>query len=475
MSCRTPSPPASPCAATTIELVGRSARGAVAHGAVLRYHQAGRGRRRADARVRAPRHRPLAHGRSSAPQALREDILLTYRGRAIRPKTAGQKRYVDAIREHTITFGIGPAGTGQDLPRHGHGRCRAQAQGGRPHHPRPAPWWRPARASGFLPGTPHREGRSLHPPALRRPVRHDRHGDARTQLIESGVIEIAPLAFMRGRTLNDSFIILDEAQNTTPEQMKMFLTRLGFGSKMVVTGDVTQLDLPRGVSGLKGVRGDPRGHRRYRVLRFHRQGRGAPFARGRHRVGLRPRQAERHEVTMDVQIDYRLPQGRPRERCRSHEPGPVRARRARTSPFNTEVSHQLRHRRGDRRAQRARTATRRARPTCCPSSATALDDDLSAMTLARGPRLRARRRGHRPRRGQPPDARVRHHVRGGDQLAARRTACSTCAATTASKTTRPRSWRTREAEILEPVGRRWARGVADAMCAATPSACAAEH
>ena len=76
-----------------------------------------------------------------------------------------------------------------------------------------------------------------------------------TQLIESGVIEIAPLAFMRGRTLNDSFIILDEAQNTTPEQMKMFLTRLGFGSKMVVTGDVTQLDLPRGISGLKGVRG----------------------------------------------------------------------------------------------------------------------------------------------------------------------------------------------------------------------------
>ena len=91
----------------------------------------------------------------------------------------------------------------------------------------------------------------------------------------SGVIEIAPLAFMRGRTLNDSFIILDEAQNTTPEQMKMFLTRLGFGSKMVVTGDVTQRDLPRGVSGLKARAPHPRGHRRHRVLRLHRQRRAS--------------------------------------------------------------------------------------------------------------------------------------------------------------------------------------------------------
>ena len=187
-----------------------------------------------------------------SPQTLREDILLTYRGRAIRPKTAGQKRYVDAVREHTVTFGIGPAGTGKTY----HAMAMAVAALKRKEVGRiilTRPVVEAGESLGFLPGT---LAEKVDP--YIRPL-YDALFDMTdmeraNQLIDSGVIEIAPLAFMRGRTLNDSFIILDEAQNTTPEQMKMFLTRLGFGSKMVVTGDATQLDLPRGVSGLKGVR-----------------------------------------------------------------------------------------------------------------------------------------------------------------------------------------------------------------------------
>ena len=187
-----------------------------------------------------------------SPQTLREDILLTYRGRAIRPKTAGQKRYVDAVREHTVTFGIGPAGTGKTyLAMAMAVAALKRKEVGRIILTRPVV--EAGESLGFLPGT---LAEKVDP--YIRPL-YDALFDMTdmeraTQLIESGVIEIAPLAFMRGRTLNDSFIILDEAQNTTPEQMKMFLTRLGFGSKMVVTGDATQLDLPRGVSGLKGVR-----------------------------------------------------------------------------------------------------------------------------------------------------------------------------------------------------------------------------
>ena len=187
-----------------------------------------------------------------SPQTLREDILLTYRGRAIRPKTAGQKRYVDAVREHTVTFGIGPAGTGKTyLAMAMAVAALKRKEVGRIILTRPVV--EAGESLGFLPGT---LAEKVDP--YIRPL-YDALFDMTdmeraNQLIDSGVIEIAPLAFMRGRTLDDSFIILDEAQNTTPEQMKMFLTRLGFGSKMVVTGDATQLDLPRGVSGLKGVR-----------------------------------------------------------------------------------------------------------------------------------------------------------------------------------------------------------------------------
>ena len=180
-----------------------------------------------------------------------DDILLTYRGRALRPKTAGQKRYVAGIRANTITFGVGPAGTGKTylamamavaaLKRREVGRivlARPVVEAG--------------ESLGYLPGTLQEK---LDPYV--RPL-YDALFDMTDMekgnaLIEQGVIEIAPLAFMRGRTFNDAFVILDEAQNTTPEQMKMFLTRLGFSSKFVITGDASQRDLS-GTSGLDSAR-----------------------------------------------------------------------------------------------------------------------------------------------------------------------------------------------------------------------------
>lgn len=194
----------------------------------------------------------LLHTAEFSPRALREDILLTYRGRAIRPKTAGQKRYVDAIRSHTITFGIGPAGTGKTyLAMAMAVAALKRKEVGRIILTRPIV--EAGESLGFLPGTINEKVDPYIRP-LYDALFDMTDMERALQLIEGGIIEIAPLAFMRGRTLNDSFIILDEAQNTTEEQMKMFLTRLGFGSRMVVTGDVTQLDLPHGASGLKGVR-----------------------------------------------------------------------------------------------------------------------------------------------------------------------------------------------------------------------------
>jgi phosphate starvation-inducible PhoH-like protein len=174
--------------------------------------------------------------------------------KTVRPKTAGQKRYVDAVRESTITFAIGPAGTGKSYLAVALAVQALQAkQVNRIILTRPAV--EAGERLGFLPG----DVLAKVDPYLR-PLYDALYDmvepDAVSRLMERGTIEVAPLAYMRGRTLNDSFIILDEAQNTTAEQMKMFLTRLGFGSKAVVTGDVTQIDLPdgRGRSGLLAVR-----------------------------------------------------------------------------------------------------------------------------------------------------------------------------------------------------------------------------
>jgi phosphate starvation-inducible PhoH-like protein len=187
-----------------------------------------------------------------SPTALHGDVILTHKGRAIRPKTAGQKRYVDAIRQNTVTFGIGPAGTGKTyLAMAMAVTALKHKEVGRIILTRPAV--EAGESLGFLPGTlTEKVDPYLRP--LYDALFDMMDAEKSASLTERGVIEIAPLAYMRGRTLNDSFVILDEAQNTSPEQMKMFLTRLGFGSKIVITGDVTQVDLPRGLSGLKQVR-----------------------------------------------------------------------------------------------------------------------------------------------------------------------------------------------------------------------------
>ena len=185
----------------------------------------------------------------SRPTDVLSQSILSSRGKSIRPKTIGQKNYVDAIDNFTIVFGIGPAGTGKTyLAMAKAVQALQRKEVSRIILTRPAV--EAGERLGFLPGTLN----DKIDPYLR-PLFDALHEmlepETIPKLMAAGTIEVAPLAYMRGRTLNDAFVILDEAQNTTPEQMKMFLTRLGFNSKMVVTGDITQVDLPTGSSGLR--------------------------------------------------------------------------------------------------------------------------------------------------------------------------------------------------------------------------------
>jgi phosphate starvation-inducible PhoH-like protein len=187
-----------------------------------------------------------------SPKMLRDDVVLAYKGRAIRPKSAGQKRFIDSIRRNTITFGLGPAGTGKTFLT-----CAMAVaalndkQVGRIVLTRPIV--EAGESLGFLPGTMMEKVDPYIRPLYDALFEMIEASKAQAML-EDGTIEITPLAFMRGRTFNDSFVILDEAQNTTADQMKMFLTRLGFGSKMVITGDESQSDAPKGPTGIASAR-----------------------------------------------------------------------------------------------------------------------------------------------------------------------------------------------------------------------------
>lgn len=188
---------------------------------------------------------------AGSPAEVLSQAILTSRGKSIRPKTLGQKAYVDAIDLNTIVFGIGPAGTGKTylaMAKAVQALQRKEVE--RIILTRPAV--EAGERLGFLPGTlTDKIDPYLRP--LYDALNEMMDPELVPKLLATGVVEVAPLAYMRGRTLNDAFIVLDEAQNTSPEQMKMFLTRLGFGSSMVVTGDITQVDLPAGASGLQLV------------------------------------------------------------------------------------------------------------------------------------------------------------------------------------------------------------------------------
>jgi phosphate starvation-inducible PhoH-like protein len=185
------------------------------------------------------------------PSEVMGEAILSSRGKIIRPKTLGQKAYVDAIEENTIVFGIGPAGTGKTyLAMAKAVQALQRKEVSRIILTRPAV--EAGERLGFLPGSlTDKIDPYLRP--LYDALNEMLDPEIVPKLMATGTIEVAPLAYMRGRTLNDSFVVLDEAQNTTPEQMKMFLTRLGFGTRMVVTGDITQVDLPQGSSGLRLV------------------------------------------------------------------------------------------------------------------------------------------------------------------------------------------------------------------------------
>ena len=195
--------------------------------------------------------RLVSEGAASGAAKMLSEPILTVRGNSVRPQTRGQREYVEAIDEHTIVFGIGPAGTGKTyLAMAKAVQALQRREVAKIILTRPAV--EAGERLGYLPGSlEDKIDPYLRP--LFDAVGSMMDPDLVPKLLANGTIEVAPLAYMRGRTLNESFVILDEAQNTTPEQMKMFLTRLGYGSKMVVTGDITQVDLPLAASGLRVV------------------------------------------------------------------------------------------------------------------------------------------------------------------------------------------------------------------------------
>ena len=234
------------------------------------------------------------NGKADLQEIFLDTIYISSHKRTITPKSVAQKSYIDAIRRHDIVFGIGPAGTGKtylamamavsELTRNNYARIiltRPAVEAG--------------EKLGFLPGD---LAEKVNP--YLRPLYDAMHDmvdfDKARRLLERGSIEVAPLAFMRGRTLNDSFVILDEGQNTTPEQMKMFLTRLGYGSKAVVTGDVTQIDLPAGrLSGLKEA---------WRILRG---------VEGIRFVAFTEKDVARHRLVQDIIAAYERDTGSPED------------------------------------------------------------------------------------------------------------------------------------------------------------------
>jgi phosphate starvation-inducible protein PhoH and related proteins len=229
----------------------------------------------------------LIKGEEARPTDVLGDVLLSIRGKGIAPKTLGQKRYVDAIRRATVTFAIGPAGTGKTyLAVAVAVKALQQREVTRILLTRPAV--EAGERLGFLPGTLYEKIDPYMKP-LYDALFEMTGAEALPRLMERGTVEVVPLAYMRGRTLNDAFIILDEAQNTSPEQMKMFLTRLGFGSNAVINGDVTQVDLPTGQrSGLMVVEEILQGIE------------GIEF------VHLGARDVVRHKIVQDIVEAYRV-------------------------------------------------------------------------------------------------------------------------------------------------------------------------
>ena len=323
-------------------------------------------------------HAPAASRRCSCATCSTPRSQLGAGRRPVGPRGLAQKRYVEAIRTHDLTFGIGPAGTGKTYLAMACAVAALHVAPGQAHRPRRAPRSRQARSSASCPGDlAEKVNPYLRP--LYDALDDMMDIDKAQGLIARGHIEVAPLAFMRGRTLNDSFVILDEAQNTTSEQMRMFLTRLGYHSKAVVTGDVTQVDLPEGrASGLRRGARAARRRRGHRVLPLHRGRRRAPPARAE---------------------DHRPLRGARRAGARAREAGVSVARRSAAGDDGP-------------RPGAARSATRASRPTRSRGPTRCSSRSWRTLVVAQRARARAALRRLRAGRAVGPRARAARAVRG---------------------------------------------------------------